>query len=407
MILKIKIKIIMISKSNINNDYVGPRAIFDPDFIPPNLFFRNKEENSLYSILIDSVKDEFPINILYQGIQGIGKKVIINKVLQDLIKNNLETFPFYKIVVDCKEKSLEELIFSLLTELNRYSNLNFNFGSILNSNISHLWNIFKLASKKLNQRLFLIFNNIEYVKPDFFRKFLYLGKEMNITVISTVNKILRPSTLDYLSDFDIKKKLNYFTYKELNLILKKRASLTFSHRIEKELMDFITDIIFEHYVPVPGKGIDILREIYPFLKNQNDIEHFKMLEICQYQFDSYQISDEFNMLSYISEEDLLTIIFLDNLSNDFSKKSTYYINLNQLKELYDISCESLEYEKDKNEFKNILQKTLSIGILSPSKRALKDKINILSDNPLLYDYYFMSVNPYQLKAMVDAVFGEL
>jgi len=125
----------MISKSNINNDYIGPRAIFDPDFIPPNLFFRNKEEKSLYSILIDSIKDEFPINILYQGIQGIGKKVIINKVLKDLITNDLETFPFYKISIDCKEKSLEELIFSLLTELNRYSKFNFNFGSILNSKI--------------------------------------------------------------------------------------------------------------------------------------------------------------------------------------------------------------------------------------------------------------------------------
>jgi hypothetical protein len=397
----------MISKSNINNDYIGPRAIFDPDFIPPNLFFRNKEEKSLYSILIDSIKDEFPINILYQGIQGIGKKVIINKVLKDLITNDLETFPFYKISIDCKEKSLEELIFSLLTELNRYSKFNFNFGSILNSNVSHLWKIFKLASKKLNQHLFLIFNNIEYIKPNFFRKFLYLGKEMNITVISTVNKILRPSTLDYLSEFDIKKRLNYFSYNELNLILKTRASLTFSNTIDKELIEFITDLIFEHYVPVPGKGIDIFREIYPFLKNQNDLEHFKMLEICQNQFESFQISDEFNMLSYISEEDLLTIIFLDNLSNDFSKRSTYYINLKRLKELYDLSCESLEYEKDINEFKNILQQILRIGILSPSKRALKNSIKIFYDNPLSYDYYFMSVNPYQLKAMVDAVFGEL
>ena len=397
----------MISKSNINNEYIGPRAIFDPDFIPPNLFFRNKEEKSLYSILIDSIKDEFPINILYQGIQGIGKKVIINKVLKDLITNDLETFPFYKISIDCKEKSLEELIFSLLTELNRYSKFNFNFGSILNSNVSHLWKIFKLASKKLNQHLFLIFNNIEYIKPNFFRKFLYLGKEMNITVISTVNKILRPSTLDYLSEFDIKKRLNYFSYNELNLILKTRASLTFSNTIDKELIEFITDLIFEHYVPVPGKGIDILREIYPFLKNQYNLEHFKMLEICQNQFESFQISDEFNMLSYISEEDLLTIIFLDNLSNDFSKRSTYYINLKQLKELYDLSCESLEYEKDINEFKNILQQILRIGILSPSKRALKNSIKIIYDNPLSYDYYFMSVNPYQLKAMVDAVFGEL
>ncbi|TFG13964.1 MAG: AAA family ATPase [Promethearchaeota archaeon] len=397
----------MISKPTINSQYIGPRAIFDPDYVPPKLLFRKTEENSLYSILTDSVNDEFPINILYQGIQGIGKKVIINKVIKDLISDNLNNSPFYKICVDCKEKNGEELIFSLLTELNRYSNLNFDFNSLLNSNLSRLWNIFKLASKKLNQPLFLIFNNIEYIKPDFFKKFLYLGKETNITTISTVNKILRTSTLDYISEFDLKKKLNYFSYKELNLILQTRASLTFSHGIDKQLIQFITDLIFEHYVPVPGKGIDILREIYPFLKNRNDIEHFKMLEICQNQFDSFQITDEFDMLNYISEEEILTIIFLDNLSNDFSKKSTYYIDLKHLKELYDISCESLEYEKDLNEFKTILQKIVRIGILSPSKKTLKSYSNILSDNPLSYTHYFMSINPYQLKAMVDAVFGQL
>jgi hypothetical protein len=113
------------------------------------------------------------------------------------------------------------------------------------------------------------------------------------------------------------------------------------------------------------------------------------------------------MLNYISEEDLLTIIFLDNLSHNFSKKSHFYIDLKHLQELYDISCESLEYERDLNEFKNIIQKTLRVGILSPSKKGLKNNIKILSEDPLTYDCFFMTINPYQLKAMVDAVFGSL
>ncbi|MFX1337140.1 MAG: hypothetical protein ACFFDK_00880, partial [Promethearchaeota archaeon] len=379
----------MISISKNNNEYVGPKAIFDPNYIPPKLLFRKKEENSLYSILNDSITDQFPLNILYQGIEGIGKKVIINKVIKDLIIDNANLLPSQLIFIDCKERNLEELLFSLLTELNKFPSLNFNFNSFLNSNISQLWNIFKLASKKIDQNLFLIFNNIEYIKPDFFKKLLYFGKEMNLTIISTVNKILRSSTLDYLSEFDIKRKLNYFTYQELNLILQNRASLTFSHEIDKELIQFITDLIFEHYVPVPGKGIEIMREIYPFLKTQDNIEYFKMLEICQNQFDSFQISDEFNMLNYISEEDLLTIIFLDNLSNTFSKKSHFYIDLKYLQELYDVSCETLEYENDLNEFKNIIQKILRIGILSPSKKTLKNNFKFLAEDPLTNDCFFM------------------
>ena len=60
-----------------------------------------------------------------------------------------------------------------------------------------------------------------------------------------------------------------------------------------------------------------------------------------------------------------------------------------------------------HEFKNIIQKTLRIGILSPSKKDLKNNIKFLSEDPLTYDCFFMTINPYQLKAMVDAVFGSL
>ncbi|MCK4780025.1 MAG: hypothetical protein KAT57_07555, partial [Candidatus Lokiarchaeota archaeon] len=64
----------MIAKSNLNNNYIGTKALFDPNFIPPRLLYRKKEEDSLFSILNDSISDEFCLNILYQGINGIGKK---------------------------------------------------------------------------------------------------------------------------------------------------------------------------------------------------------------------------------------------------------------------------------------------------------------------------------------------
>ncbi|TFG02852.1 MAG: hypothetical protein EU542_03920 [Promethearchaeota archaeon] len=397
----------MISRSKINNGYFGPRAIFDPNYIPPQVLFRKKEEKTLFSLIKDSISDNFSLNILYQGIQGIGKKVIINKVLNEISTDQKKTVPFYKISVDCKDKTLEELIFNLITELNKFANFNLKFDSIIISNISHLWKILKIVSKKINHNLFLIFNNIEYLKPNFFKKFLNLGKELNFSIISTVNKILRGNTLDFLSEFDIKKKLNYYNYHELNSILQTRATLTFSHPIDKDLIEFITDLIFEHYVPVPGKGIDIFREIYPFLKENHTMEQYKMLEICQHQFDTYHIEDEFNLLNYISEEDILTIIFIDNLTNIFLKKSKYYIKLTELKELYDVSCESLDYDKHLDEFNHLIKSILRIGILSPSKKHLINRKQRLKNDSLESDYYFMVINPYQLKAMVDAIFGNV
>lgn len=394
----------MISTPKVNNSsYVGPRALFDAHYVPPKILYRNREEKSLFSILKDSFSDDFSLSIIYQGIQGIGKQVIINKVIRDLSNLNTE---FLNIQVDCREKNLEEIIISLLTKIGQNQNTNFNFKSIINSNISNLWNQFKLTCRKVDHNLVFIFNNIEHLEPEIFKKFLQYGKDTSVSFLATVNQALKPSTLDLISEFDLKKKLNYFSYKELFDILKQRVSLTFLHEIDKELVEFITDLIFEHYVPVPGKGIEILREIYPVLNQQVSLNNLEISEILRNQFNSLQATDEFSMLSYISEAELLTIIFLDNLSNYFSKNSNLYITIKELKELYFLSCESIDYEKDMEEFKNLITTLRNIGILNASKKNNLNDYRKFSDNILNYNFYFMVINPRQLKSILDAIFNK-
>ncbi len=390
----------MIGKSQ---RFLGPRALFDPHYVPPRLLYRKEEEHSLFSILKDSFSDNFCLNILYQGIQGIGKKAIVNKVIKDLLFQNKDLIEFNKVNVDCKEKSFEELMFTLLTEMNGFMRFKFDLSSIFNSKISRTWSLFKLSCKKANENIVLILNNIEHLEPGIFKKFLNFSKESNITLISTVNKVLRPTTLDVLSEFDFKKKLNYFTYKELIHILKERVSLAFSHEIDTTLIEFITDLIFEHYVPIPGKGIDIFRDLYPYLKEQKTIENFELLEICQNQFDFG--FDEFSMLNYISDEDFLNIIFLDNLQNYFEKN--YFINLSVLGEIYEISCETLEYDKSTREFNNLIKMTQNVGILSASKKNLNEKKKFSNYSNSKTEYFFMVINPYKLKFMIDTVFGKI
>jgi len=395
----------MIAGSNVNKYYVGPKALFDPDYIPPHLLYRKKEEDSLFSILNDSISDEFNLNILYQGINGIGKKVIVNKVLNDLLNQNKDFVKINKICVDCKEKNPEELIFLLLSEINGLSNLNFDIRPLLNSEIPQLWNTFKFICNRFDSHLFFIFNNIEYLEPEIFNKFLQFGKESNITLISTVNKIIQPGTMELFSQFDLKKRLNFYNYQELYSILKQRVLLSFSHEIDRNLIRYITDLICEQYVPVPGKGIEILRELYPILKNKNTLGNFEVLDICQNEFDSFQISDEFSMINYLSEEDILTVIFLDNFSNYFISKNKYYISIKELYELYEISCESLEYKKSYFEFRKIIEEILNIGVVKPSKRTFHKNRAHESFNGVNYDSFFILMNPKQINIIIDAIFN--
>jgi len=394
----------MTFKLDIDNNFVGPKALFDPNYIPPHLLHRKKELNSLISILNDSISDKFSLNILYQGINGIGKKTIANKVINDLSDQNKGINNIHKICIDCKEKDFEELIFTILPDLLNICKFKIDYDSLLNSNLSHLWNVFKLLCKRIDHNLFFIFTNVEYLKPEIFKKFLQVGKDTNITSIYTINKMLQPTTIELLPEFDLKKKLNYFNYKELYSILKQRILLTLSHEVDGEIIKYITDLVCEQYVPVPGKGIEILRNLYPHLKSKEQIMNCDLIELCQNHFDQMQIHDEFSMLNYISDEDFLHIVFLDNLSNYFISKMNYYVSLKELEDLYHVSCESLEYEKSINEFQSLIKDLLNIGIIRPSKNTLKGKKTLIRDNLEICNDYFMVISPNQLKAILDTFF---
>jgi hypothetical protein len=396
----------MITKSNIKKNYIGPRALFDQNYIPPRLLHRKKEEDSLFSILNDSITDEFCLNILYQGTNGIGKKVIVNKVLNDLIFQNRQNIDFNKVCVDCKDKKPDELIFSLLNKLNYIYNFNVDFQLLLNSNTSNLWNSFKFICNKIDSNIFFIMNNIEFLKPNVFNKFLQFSKEANITLIATINKIIQSGTIGLLSEFDFKHRLRFFNYHELYSILKQRVLLSFSNEIDKDLIRYITDLICEQYVPVPGKGIEILRDMYPLLKKTKGFYDFELLEIFQNEFDIYQLSDEFSIIKYLSEEDILCIIFLDNLSNYFVSKIKYYISGDELNELYELSCESLDYTKEKNEFQNLVRNFCSMGIIKPSKRTFSNNSFDEKFSNFKGDFFFCLMNPKQVKIIIDTIFNQ-
>ncbi|MFX1390393.1 MAG: hypothetical protein ACFE9Z_10050 [Promethearchaeota archaeon] len=396
----------MIMRSYVNEIYIGPRALFDPNFIPPELLHRKKDEESLYSILNDSISDDFCLNILYQGTNGIGKKVIVNKVVNDLLSKNTDQIEIKKLCVDCKDKRPEELIFSLLNELTYTCNLNIDFQAMLNSSIANLWNTFKFTCNKIDSQLFFIFNNIEFLRPDIFNKFLQFSKEANITLISTINKFLQSGTMDLLSDFDFKHKLNYFNYHELYSILKQRVLLSFSNEIDNDLVKYITDLICEQYVPVPGKGVEILRDLYPILKRTKGAVDFDLLEICQNEFDTFQVSEEFSIINYLSEEDILTVIFLDNISNFLISRNNYYISIEDLYELYELSCESLDYKKMNTEFQSLIEDITNIGIIRPSKRTFDKVTEYDSLKNLNEGDFFCLLSPKQVKVIIDTIFNQ-
>ena len=82
----------------------------------------------------------------------------------------------------------------------------------------------------------------------------------------------------------------------------------------------------------------------------------------------------------------------------------FYITLNELEEIYNISCETLEYEKNKNEFQNIIKELINIGVVRPSKKSQRENKPYLFNDTTNTVSYFMVISPNQLKALIDTLF---
>jgi len=385
--------------SQIKPTYFGPKAIFDPYFIPPELLHRKSEEEILSTILKDSFIDDFGANILIKGIKGVGKTVLINKAISDLKINSKDNGKdILKLFVNCEGKNLEEIIISLILNLEKTEEIKLDINFLLNLTIPRLWNILKLACKKFNTFKFLVFHNIEEIEPKIFKKFLRFGKEMKISIISTINRISINPELNFLSEFDVKKRIDLYNPSQLTDIIKQRFTLTYPFNIDNSLSDFMVDLVAEYDYLRPGKCIELMREIYPIIKKNRNITSDHLREQCLLQFDTFSL-DEFEIISYLTEADILIDIFLDNLANYFSNEFNYYIDLVKLRELYEVSCETLEFEKNSSEFNRILQKLLDLEILKESKFDRKYTNNTR--------FFYSIMQTSQLKTMIDVIFGKI
>lgn len=385
--------------TQIKPTYIGPKALFDPYFIPPELLHRKSEEEMLSSILQDSFLDDFGANILVKGIKGVGKTVLINKAISNLkIKSEDHGKQVLNLFVNCEGKNLEEIIISLILKLEKTKNIRLDINNLLNLTIPRLWNILKLACKNYVHFKFLVFHNIEGIEPKIFKKFLRFGKEMKISIISTINKISINPELNILSEFDVKKRIDLYSPSQLFDIIKQRFALTYPFNINDSLSNFMVDLVAEYDYLRPGKCMELMREIYPIIKKNRNITSDHLREQCLLQFDSFSL-DELGIISYLTEADILIDVFLDNLSNYFSNGYNYYISLIKLREIYEISCETLEFEKNLTEFNQILQILLDLEILKESKFIREYHNNI--------KFFYSIMQTSQLKTMIDVLFGKM
>lgn len=402
-----------------HHPFVGPKALFDPYYVPAILFDRKKEEKFVSGLVEDAVTDNFPAVLSVYGIKGAGKTVLVNKSLEQILgeKINESGQRVIFLRVECEGKGIEQILFSIINRIAKFANININPDSIINAETRALWNLFKLSVSKLNGQVVLFLDSVEYTDPKVLNRIIDFCKSESMILISCFNV---PKSSPFLLDFkrpDFKIEIGSHNLSSLYKIGEHRWKIGIDQHIDSDMVHFIVDLIGQFDKHVPGSIVRVLREVYPLIKNGVENTHDEVRDRCRYHFEGYNI-DELSVAEYISESTLTERLFLDNICGYFLNTDEFYMPYDEIKNNYMVACENLELPTSQNAFSTTLNQLRRISLLLPSHfdmhmitkdsvtmsghRSDHQKIPVKETNRVPH---FITVPPESLHEMLNVAFG--
>ncbi|MBN2155709.1 MAG: hypothetical protein JW776_06680 [Candidatus Lokiarchaeota archaeon] len=409
----------MSSKSHYRLEYMGPRALFDPHFLPPNLIGLQKERNILKSILSDSIHDQFPLILSLYGLNGVGKTSLTRKVIQELgisqngLKNNAEepNLTIQSCYVNCEKKKPEEILFFLINTLSNTFDYKIDPRPIMKATmvtqmnlLTHL--ISKTLTKTPQSTFFFFFDSTEYMQPTLINKLKSVCASLSCSLVTSFNLLKSSPYLAEIHKSDFQIQLSTYKPSILERIISDRCELAFKSPIEINIIRYITDMVCEFDCCVPEKCIQVLRELYPIIQSNGYIADTSQIQdACRFQLKGYTIN-EISIAEFVSDTEIIDRLALDNICSFFQSQNRYYISYGELMYMYNIACESIDCVFERSQFHKLIKNLDRIGLMQPSNlihnASNKTSLSNLDQEKFVY---FLSISPQLFSEILDVSFG--
>jgi hypothetical protein len=365
-----------------------PRALFDPNYIPPKLLHRTREIKSLWNLFRSSLNpdDYFNLNAYIYGIHGVGKTVFA-RYFVGLLKNKFQD-NFIDIYLDLALKSPDENLRLLVEEYSHLISQEFTFLP----NTQKLWSYFHFLRKKVDMPLILILDNVNMANQTLYEKIIRYSKDLKFSIITTSQipfSDCRKNSELFAQYLDFSLPLEMYSSSALLDILTQRISLAFPSNLETNLTKYIVDIVTEFDLYRPSTCINLLKDIYQHLIHGRDITP-SMIRDSSMDLVEFPYHEDLKCLLDFDESpiDLFYLPLLEKLAIYFNESSNIYINSKELTQLYRVSCDELELPYNQNQFQKFLEKLLLNGFLYASKFKSNSEYSffMIIDPNLLLEY---------------------
>ncbi|MHA1917677.1 MAG: hypothetical protein ACTSUV_05125 [Candidatus Ranarchaeia archaeon] len=381
----------MIQQKNIQQLSMKMKSIFDPNFIPNKVLHRDEEIEILNSIMLPAFEENFGVNILITGTQGIGKTVLSNYSMKDSIINmENRTKSYFPIKINCAYKNELSICFNLM---NRLDNMEKVVCELDNINEEYLWHKITKRVKRIQDKgdnIILQFDEINLSYIEEYQKIMRWSKDNNITTITNGHtKFIENLRKDKQNSnwVDAKIHLRPYSTEELFDIINQRSSLAFSEsQIKKESVSFIVDLVSEFDLTRPSTCIEILKTIYPVVKSGSYVTPDLVRKACSkmdmFDFDSYELISNGVEISRVS------LCLASGVSSFFKKNSLEsYISLAGLWDRFILKCEEFNEVCNREGFQVALGELQKIGWISPSQSKI--------------DQYYTLIEPEVIEESLD------
>ncbi|MHA1672986.1 MAG: hypothetical protein ACTSYI_05110 [Promethearchaeota archaeon] len=395
--------------------YIGPRAIFRHNFIPPKIIPRQKKTEVIHGVIQDALEDNYTTNLTLYGLKGAGKNLMMNVIFQWFqLQNNSDksaksdSLSPIILPVDCADQELGQIIFTVLQDLCQTLNVNLKLEDAMTWDTITLWNTFKLLLRKCERPVILYMQKIEYVEDEIMEKFLNFAKSTeNLHILSSINTGNQFYAFNQFSQLDHRVRLGILDKSELMDVASQRSTMAFKNYIEPTALNLIVDYIIEYGTKVPGSCINILKRIYPIIEEKGEILAEDIRRIIQYHFEGVTI-DSLAMVDYVMKTSIEERLFLDYLINHFRNPAQFYIKKNEIRRAYRMTAEELGFSVQSMELGSRFQNITNAQILRPSHFVQNEQKEQYPSNEkdfLPNKNYYLSIPVEGVNQIIDMSFG--
>ena len=360
--------------------YVGPKAIFDPNFIPESRIDRPKQATQLSSLVLDALLDEYATNVNIYGLKGSGKNLLINHFMSwldakqqniendsDHAKQNVDPGSFLGISVDCAGKEIEQVFFALVDKIGAHLDHSFQAQQIFSLTTPKLWNLLKFLLKKIEVPVLMHIQNSESMDPIYLDKLFQLAKDLrSVQILTSMNTGGQSYRFKKFEQMDHKIRMDLYSGNEIREITNSRAKMAMKSPLNPESIDLMVDYVMDFDLHIPGASINLLKQVYPVVQDNGELTSEDLRSICQYQFEGLNF-DAISMADFVMQTSIEERLFLEYLMGYFENSNRYYIPYGEIKNAYRMTAEELGFKINQSEFRQSFAKITEANILRPGQ----------------------------------------